>query len=254
MIKESFIFLNCIGEKKEKQIWGQGIRDWDSFKKTSVIKGLSQKSKLLYDTQLTQASNALKENNSSFFIDKLEQKHTWRLYEEFKDEACFFDIETTGIKKKDHIIAAGIFDGLKTKTLISGINFNINTLARELKRYKIIITFNGSSFDIPFLKKRYPSLIPKIPHIDLKHACFSAGLKNNLKDIEKRLGITRNPIINKIRGGDVYRLWRMYFASGDEHYLNLLIEYNEEDAVNLQKIADFVLKKLENNLKKELNT
>ncbi|MFW6013924.1 MAG: ribonuclease H-like domain-containing protein [Candidatus Nanoarchaeia archaeon] len=248
MIKESFIFLNCIGEKKEKQIWSQGIKDWNDFKNSSSIKGLSKKTKKICDAQITEASKALNKNNSSFFVDKLQKKHSWRLYETFRNEACFFDIETSGNKKNDYMIAAGIFDGFNTKTMIKRINLNFNILEKELRKYKLIVTFNGSSFDIPFLKKRYPLIVPKIPHIDLKHACFSAGLKNKLKDIEKKFGISRNPLIEKMNGGDVYRLWRMYFASGDEHYLRLLVEYNEEDASNLKKIADFVIKELKNQL------
>jgi uncharacterized protein YprB with RNaseH-like and TPR domain len=47
-----------------------------------------------------------------------------------------------------------------------------------------------------------------------------------------------------MHGGDPITLWRMYRATGDRWYLNLLVEYNQEDAVNLQRIADNIYNKL----------
>ncbi len=44
--------------------------------------------------------------------------------------------------------------------------------------------------------------------------------------------------------GDALTLWKMYRDSGDDYYLDLLIEYNEEDVINLRYIADLVYKKL----------
>ncbi len=245
MIKKSFVFLNRVDEKKERNIWHQGIRNWNDFTKTKTIKGLSKKTKKNCDLQIKEASVALRNGDSSFFSQNLKTKYAWRLYDHFKEESCFLDIETTGVKTTDEVIAIGIFDGIKTKTMIKGINLDRKKISRELKKYKIIITFNGLSFDIPFLKKRFKNTIPHLPHIDLKHTCQKIGLKNGLKEIEKTLSISRDPIITKMRGGDAYRLWRMYFASGDKHYLNLLIEYNEEDIINLKKIADYTIKKIQ---------
>ena len=60
-----------------------------------------------------------------------------------------------------------------------------------------------------------------------------------MKNIERTLNIGRKQLVADMNGGDALTLWRMYRGSGDEHYLNLLIEYNEEDVINLKTIADF---------------
>ena len=153
-------------------------------------------------------------------------------------------LDTSGIGRFDTITVIGLFDGIDTKTMIKGINLDFSCIARELKRYKIIVTYNGAAFDIPFIRKRHPGLLPDIPHFDLKPACDRIGLTGGLKEIEKKMGIKRNSIIEKMHGGDAATLWRMHRATGDEYYLRLLVEYNEEDVINLKTIAEHVVEKL----------
>ena len=247
MIRQSFILLEKVGKEGEKNIWGQGIDNWDLFLKTDKIKGLSKPTKLYYDRQLIRARSSLYNFNSSYFIDKLPQSEMWRLYEFFKDEAVFLDIETSGIGRYDTITVIGLFDGVNTKTMIRSINLDYNYLRRELRKYKIIVTYNGAAFDLPFIKKRHPGILPDIPHFDLKSACDRVGLTGGLKEIEKKMGIKRNQIIEKMHGGDAATLWRMHRATGDEYYLRLLVEYNEEDVINLKTIAEYVVQKLKEN-------
>ena len=247
MIQNSFIMLDKVDYKTEQNIWNQGIYNWDAFLNAQKIKGISHMRKAYYDRQLLKARNALYDSDFSYFIDKLPQSEMWRLYEYFKDECVFLDIETSGVSDKADIVVVGLFDGLDTKTMIKDINLDFYSLKRELAKYKLIVTFNGSTFDIPFIKKRYPDLLPNIPNFDLRVACSRVGLTGGLKEIEKKLGIRRNNIIEKMYGGDPLLLWRMFRASGDDYYLNLLVEYNEEDVFNLKKIADYVYNILKKN-------
>ena len=250
MIRQSFIFLEKVDNKTEQSIWKQGINNWDSFLAKKSVKGISRARKLYYDRQLLKARNALYTLNSEYFIDKLPKSESWRLYSFFKEDAVFLDIETSGLTNYDVITVIGLYDGINTKTMIKGINLDVNHLKKELEKYKLIVTYNGASFDLPFIKKRHPDLLPKIPHFDLRTACARVGLTGGLKEIEKKLGIGRNKIIEKFCGGDAVTLWRMFRATGDEHYLKLLVEYNEEDIINLKTIADFVYEKTKNYINK----
>jgi len=244
MITNSYIFLERINNLTEQSFWKQGLKYWDDFLEKEKIKGLSTNRKYYYDRKIIEAKRNLYKLNSSYFSDKLPLAENWRLYDFFKDEAVFLDIETTGVQNYDDIIIVGLFDGIDVKTMIKGINLNMFALKQELRKYKLIVTFNGAVFDVPFLKKRYPDLIPKIPVFDVRTVCQRVGLVGGLKEIEKKLGIKRNKIIERFYGGDPLCLWRMYRATGDEYYLNLLIEYNEEDVYNLKKIAEVAVQKL----------
>ena len=243
MIQKSFLFLDGIKERTEHNIWNQGINNWDSFLGADRVKGIGKLRKGYYDRQLKRANSELYGLNSEYFL-RFPQSEMWRLYGFFKDECVFLDIETTGVEKSDDITVIGLYDGLETKTMIEGINMDFYKLKRELMKYKLIVTFNGSTFDVPFIKKRYPKLLPNIPNFDLRVACNRVGLNGGLKEIERKMGIKRNKVIEKMYGGDVLLLWKMFRASGDEHYLRLLVEYNEDDVFNLKKIADYVYDKL----------
>ncbi len=248
MIQNSFVFLEKIGDKLEKNLWQQGINNWSSFINSNKIKGISKIRKNYYNRQILKAQNALFTFNSQYFSNTLPQSETWRLYDFFKEDCVFLDIETSGMTTYDDITVIGLFDGLETKSMIKGINLDYNLLKEELKKYKLIVTYNGATFDIPFIKKRYPKLLPDIPNFDLRVACQRVGLTGGLKEIEKKLGIKRNKIVDEMYGGNALLLWKMYRGSGDDYYLKLLVEYNEEDVFNLKKIANYVCDRLKSML------
>jgi len=239
MITNSFIFLERVGDKLEQNIWHNEVRHWDDFLKKDHVIGISKTRKYYYDRKILEAKKALFNFDSSYFLETLPQSETWRLYDFFRQDAVFLDIETTGLSKNhDDITVFGLYDGINTKTMIRGINLDFNLLKKELQKYKLIVTFNGASFDLPFIEKRYPGLLPRIPNFDVRCVTNRLGLNGGLKNIEKTLGIRRSDLVERFYGGDALTLWKMYRATGDEHYLNLLVEYNEYDIVNLKIVAD----------------
>lgn len=240
------MILERISTELERSIWSQDIKSWDDFLNASKIKGISSARKLYYDRRLKEARKELYSFNSSYFIGLLPKPEMWRLYDFFMEDAVFLDIETTGFDKNADIIMIGLYDGISTKILFRHHlhDANLDYLKEELSRYKLLVTFNGSSFDVPFIKKRYPDLLPEMPHFDVRSIAKKAGLPGGLKEIEKSIGIRREPVIEKFNGGDVSALWRMYKATGDEYYLDLLIKYNEDDMINLKKVAGHAVKKL----------
>ncbi len=245
MITKSFILLDKIGSQGEQRIWGQGIRDWNSFLSKKDVGGISFARKGYYDRRLREARQALYTLDSTHFIPLLPQAEMWRLYGFFKEEAVFLDIETSGMGMDNDITVVGLFDGQNTRSMVRGVNLNYSSLKEELAKYKIVVTFNGGSFDLPFIRKRYPHLLPNIPHVDLRTVTGRLGYSGGLKSIEKEFGIARRDLVDGLHGGDAVTLWRMFRGSGDEHYLKLLVEYNEEDVINLKKIADTCTKKME---------
>lgn len=124
--------------------------------------------------------------------------------------------------------------------------FNISTKSKiyydyELKNAKKALLENDASY------------FAQIPHIDLRHLCAEVGLTGGLKKIEKELNIKReNFLVERIHGGDAAQLWRLWQGSRDEYYLRLLIEYNEEDIVNLKRIMEHCYKEIKSQLLEKL--
>jgi uncharacterized protein len=252
MIRSTFLFLPKVKQKKEDLILLQA-KDWDEFL-SKDIKGISSRSKPYYNRRIMEAKVALRESQSSYFAQRLPSIEIWRLYDEFKDNAVYLDIEASGSGLNSFITVIGLFDGISTKTMIRNYNMDPPALRKELLNYKMIVTFNGSSYDLPLLEKKYPGLLPDIPHLDLRHICSRIGLRGGLKEIESELGISRpNPIIQRLYDGDPMKLWRTYMATGEEYYLDLLVEYNEEDVISLKKIAEYAVSENKKQLKQRAN-
>ena len=236
MIEKSFIFLPGIGTKKEKSINKQGIKSWNSFLKAKKVNGISDKKKDLLNKEIEQAKQKLYGDELSYFLKNLPQKENYRLYEFFKDEVVFLDIE---VDSNRNIIIIGLFDGFESKFLVKGVNLYRDILKKELEKYRLIVTFNGSSFDLPLIEKKL-NLPITLSHIDLKHLCRNVGLKGSLKEIETQLNLKRPTHLF----GHPVDAWKAAHASGDDRYIKATLNYNEEDLVNLRPILDYCYKKL----------
>lgn len=229
MIEQSFVFLEGIGFKGEERM-REEVKDWNGFLKAVKVKGISKKAKLYFDRKIAEARKELYNLNADYFADKLPKKEMWRLYGWFKDSVLFLDIETDSFGK---VILIGMSDGYDSKLMVKGVNLDREIFVRELERYKLLVTFNGRSFDIPKIEKEFGIKIKKA-HIDLKPLCVNLGWKGGLKEVEVLLGIERP---QHLRGNPV-DLWKAFHASGDREYLDLLIAYNEEDVVNLKAVTE----------------
>ena len=133
MLRNSFIFLDKIGSQKERSIWNGGTANWDEFLSVSSLKGISGKSKPYYDRQILRAKAEAANDNEEYFAQNFPRKEHWRLYQHFKEQAVFIDIETSGLGFYDSITVVGLYDGYNTKTMIKGINLNFKALEEELK-------------------------------------------------------------------------------------------------------------------------
>ena len=173
MIRGSFIFLERIDSAKERNIWKQGISDWNDFLKVKDVKGIAKEKKEYYNRKIKEAQEALRSDDVGYFRGKLPAREMWRLYEYFKEECGFLDIEVDSYGK---IIVVGISNYYETEQFVKRVNLEKMFLDKELIKYKLVITFNGNSFDLPKLKKQLGIKI-MAPHIDLKPLCVKLRLK-----------------------------------------------------------------------------
>ncbi len=241
MIRQSFCFLQRTSLGKEKKVWQQDIHDWHTFLDTKKIKGFSDKTKQKADELINTARQKLFLEDAEWFAQTLKQSEHWRLYNEFKDQTVYLDIETDGYYGS--ITVVGLHDGNETKTFVRGINLDRKLLFDELKKYKMIVTFNGASFDLPVIK-RYFNIQHTVPHVDLRFVCQKIGLTGGLKQIEQTIGIKRTEEVYGMNGVDAVALWQLFRQTKEKEYLERIIKYNEEDIINLPIIAHKIIPQL----------
>jgi hypothetical protein len=245
MLQNSFILLEGVGYRIEQRLWRQGLLCWEDFLEWDRVRGFSPRLKERYDRELEEARRCLIEGRSSYFREKLKPRDAWRLYQEFRDSACFLDIETTGLSPgESEVTVVGVSDGREVKTFIKGVNLTQEALAREISRHGLLVTFYGAAFDLPFLRRKFPALRLDIPHIDLCFAGRRAGLRGGLKVVERELGIERMEDIEGVDGLEAVRLWRRWEREKDPDALHTLVEYNRADTANLKPLAEEVYRRL----------
>jgi len=160
------------------------------------------------------------------------------LYDESKGQAACLDIETDGLGAGARVTVVGIYRDGRSTILVRGQDLTRENLAASLRGAQLLITFNGSSFDLPMLEREFPFLIPRVPHFDLRHGCARVGYHGGLKSIEKQMGMRRGQELEYVTGEQAVYLWYAWERRGNVNALNLLKRYNEEDTKNLAPIAE----------------
>ncbi len=238
MLRRTFLILPGIGGGIERSLWKQGVRDWDDFISSTRLNGISGKRKQRLDVHLGEAANFLENGEISYFSRLLPTREHWRVYDEARREATCLDIETDGLGAGARVTVVGIYRGGKSTTLVRGEDLTRENLAAALQGSRLLITFNGSSFDLPMLEREYPFLIPRVPHFDLRHGCARVGFRGGLKSIERQMGMKRGQELEYVTGEQAVYLWYAWERRGNVNALNLLKRYNEEDTRNLAPIAE----------------
>lgn len=239
MITKTFSFVSGITQYREKSLKQQGIRCWNDFLSSNYITGIPCRKKDYYDQQIIKAKRNLECKNHLFFNENLPRSEHWRLYDNFKKDCAFLDIETTGLSRhSNRITTVSIFDGKNTETFINGMNLKSGLLNDCLRKFKMLVTFNGAMFDVPFIQAHFPRVNLTMPHMDLRWTARKAGFTGGLKSIEKQLGILRDDDIKDITGIDAVRLWKKWEIHDDKDALDTLVRYNQEDVINLKTLAE----------------
>lgn len=183
------------------------------------------------------------------------------------EDILYFDTETTGLSG-----GAGTLAFLVGTGRIEGNDFVVRqyfmrdydeeafvleAFAEQLKTAKIIVTFNGASFDIPLLKSRmvmhrmgertFPA------HVDLLHAAkrvFKMRLgRCTLQTLEEKLLAVRRE--NDLPGALVPERFFEYLKTGNLAVIEPILVHNVQDVHSMHALLNLLVRLHENPLSAE---
>ena len=173
-------------------------------------------------------------------------------------DVCFVDIETTGLSRNyNPIYLIGVLYYLKNKGMWAitqyfsdnnvGEGDVLNEFVKFVSSFDEIITYNGDSFDIPFINHRL--IHNKISYEVSRDKCLDIYkiIKNNryylnldnlkLKTIEKYLGIYREDIYT---GKDCIDFYIDYTITNNNDSLEKILQHNYDDLFYMLDIIQII--------------
>jgi len=231
MLKHSFSHLKGFGAKTEARLWASGITTWDDLLLRHDKDGVAPDPALAKEIQ--GSIDHLSKMDPLYFELLLPPAHHWRLYPVFRTSTAYIDIETNGIMGTGgYITAISLYDGKSEYYYVRGKN--LGDFPRDLRQYDLIVTYNGKTFDIPFIEREFKISVKKA-HIDLRHILHGLGYRGGLKGCERAIGIDRGGC-EGLNGYSAVLLWKDYLQRGSEGALETLLAYNMQDSVNLEAL------------------
>ena len=244
MLRATFLHLPGIGPATEADLWQSGFRDWqDLLSERPGPLGVSAPTRARLAKELERSERALAERDAGWFARRLPNREHWRLFPAFAPETAYLDIETTGLSPYGGIVTVvTVHGGGATRTFVAGED--LEELPAYLGRFQVLVTFNGSRFDVPFLLAAFPQMLVPPAHIDLRFLLYRIGHAGGLKRIEQRLGLGDRSGVEGVDGLEAVRLWQEY-RRGSRSALDRLVRYNRADTVNLEPLLGFAATELE---------
>lgn len=166
---------------------------------------------------------------------------------EINEQTLFFDIETTGFSPKTshlYMIGCGYIKGSEFHTIqwfdddksSDGELALLNAFSEFTGAFKHCISFNGATFDFPYIQKKcahyhLPDPLAHLNHTDIykkirpyKQFLGIPDLKQ--KSVEAFLGINRNDTFS---GGQLISVYDTYIKTKDQTSFEQLMTHNYDD-------------------------
>lgn len=228
--------IEGISEALEKHNWELGIVSQEDLRQNANLQYS------IFDKNPVDLSiNALKNNDIEYYINNLDKKDYYRVAFSYPKKVMFLDIETTGLSKVySYITMIGWYKNGVYKCWLHGNSFD--KLIKDLLDVEIVITFNGTLFDLPFIGVKQEELhyvLKSKAHIDLRFLAKRYNYTGGQKKIEDELGFVRPNDMEGIDGKEAVSLWYR-FLKGDKGALDKLVFYNYNDIAGMIYLFNYI--------------
>ena len=195
VLRHSFVHCPGIGPARERTLWESGYVDWDAF-------------------LVRHPAGAWRDRVAERLVPEraareLPRREAWRLVPECAGRTLYLDLETDG--SSGAITCIGVSDGVTARAYVEGTD--LETFPEALEETALLVTYNGTGFDLPILQRRFPDLdLRRYLHLDLRIPLHRLGLRGGLKAAEAACGIARAAALRGADGWTAVLLWRAHRA------------------------------------------
>lgn len=231
-----------MGKVTEGEIWDAGIANWDDFLTASELPWRIRSRSRHLQSLVERSQERYECRNAAYFQTALPTRECWRLYADFRQRAAFVDIETTGLSPSQGIITLiGVLDAEGYTPYV--YDENLADFREAVEQYDLIVTFNGATFDIPYIEYHFGSIFRNVAHLDLRFPLKRAGFSGGLKSIESQANLSRPSALSVLDGYDAVLLWRLW-QQDVQGARDTLVRYNAEDVASLPMLAEITYNRL----------
>ena len=242
-LRATFQHIPGVGATTEGNLWKAGVRDWENLAGLKHFPGISAGHLDMIKDELGRSADALRGGNVDYFARSLPPREHWRLYPDFRARTAFLDIETTWFSPSyATVTCVTVHGGGKTRTLVQGED--LEELGSVLQPFALLVTFNGSQFDVPFLVAHFPQIRFPPAHADLRWIFQRQGLTGGLKAIEHRLRLGNRSGVEGVDGWEAVLLWHQH-CRGVKGALERLVAYNQADTMNLEPLMEHAVREMQ---------
>ena len=169
------------------------------------------------------------------------------------EDVLFLDTETTGLSGGAGTVAFQIGIGYFEKNRFvteqylmksyAQESLMLEDLSRKLRRFRVLCTFNGKSFDVPLLQSRFtmqridPGCLPAL-HADVLYParrlwklrlkrCTLSALEEDLLNVHR---------VDDLPGAEVPQTYFRFLEDGNFEPLERILEHNRQDIVSLAQL------------------
>ena len=242
MLRQTFLHLPGVGPGTESRLWQLGVATWQDFQACSRLPARVARRRDELSAHVDRSIARLDEEDAAFFDRALPARERWRLYGDFRHNAAFVDIETSGLSPTySYITTVGVLDSGGYRAYVR--DENLEDLREAMERYDLIVTYNGAAFDLPWIEDHFGRILGRTAHVDLRFPLRRLGFLGGLKAIEYQAGLSRAREISGVQGADAVVLWHRW-RRGNRNARDTLIRYNEADVASLPVLADIAYSRL----------